>query len=120
VLTSIGLILPSSRPARLLSPPMRRTSRPKSTAAPSSLLRLLLSVLGRMKAPLSPSARTGSRLVSVRESRPLLLRPGRSQLASVGVSDDRGDQRRSRSTPTGTEQELPLGVASLPIGVESG
>ena len=34
--------------------------------APSSLVRELLSVWGRMNAPLSPSTRTGARLVRVR------------------------------------------------------
>ena len=63
VLRSTGRTRPNSLPSVPLSPATSRNARPRSTATPSSLLRELLMVLGRMNAPLSPSARTGSRLV---------------------------------------------------------
>ncbi len=57
-----------------------------------------------MKAPLSPSARTGSRLERVRLRMKLLLdrKRGRSQVARFGVSDRAVANDRSRSTPTGS------------------
>ena len=91
----------------------RRRPRAKSSDAPSSLVRELLRVCGRMKAPLSPSARTGSRLVSVRESTKLLLvrNRGRSQDVRLGVRRARVVTVRSRSTPTGMPRKnSPLAV----------
>ena len=104
VLTSTGRTRPSSLARVLLSPATSRNAWPRSTATPISLPRELFSVFGRTNAPLSPSARTGSRLVSVRERMKLLLlrKRGRSQEASAGVSASAVTSERSRSTPTGT------------------
>ena len=108
---------------RPLSPAMRRSARERSNEPPSSLVRELFSVCGRMNAPLSPSARTGSRLDSVRESTKLLLlmNRGRSQELSLGVSETAEVSDRSRSTPTGTPRRNRRSLyASRPIGSESG
>ena len=104
VLRSTGRIRPSSRPREPLSPDAARNAWPRSTATPISLARELLVVLGRMNAPLSPSTRTGSRLLSVRERMKLLLvrNRGRSQDASAGVSASGGRRGSGRAPrPTG-------------------
>jgi hypothetical protein len=76
-----------------------------------------------MKAPLSPSARTGSRLERVRLSTKLLLvmNRGRNQEARLGVSASAVVSVRSRSTPTGRPSRKRRSLyASRPSGDESG
>jgi hypothetical protein len=83
----------------------------------------LFRVVGRMKAPLSPSARTSGRLVRVRDKRKLLLvvNRGRSHDVIRGVSLNEVVKVRSLSTPTGIpRRKRRSAYASLPRGVESG
>ena len=96
---------------------MPRSSRGRSKVNPVSQLRRLLSVWGRMKAPVSTSSRTGSREVRLRERTKLL--PDRirsaSQEVTRGVLESEAGHRPVPLHPDrNAQQELPLAVGQAP------